>query len=79
MAGLPDRVGLYLFMSPFAIALSVEQRGLAFVAVVIWRCHDGAFACGNWPRALLEAGIWRFLATTWTQALLLFFGSTEAA
>jgi hypothetical protein len=72
--------GLALFATlPFAIALSVEQQGLAFVAVAIWRYYDGAFACGNWPRALLEAGVWLFLATTRTPALLLCLGSTEAA
>jgi hypothetical protein len=73
-------IGLALFvMPPFAIAPSVEQHGLVFIAVVIWCYYDGPRARGNWPRAVLEAGIWFFLATQWTQALLLFFGSTEAA
>jgi hypothetical protein len=73
-------IGLALFvMPPFAIVPSVEQHGLVFIAIVIWCYYDGALARGNWPRAVLEAGIWFFLATKWTQALLLFFGSTEAA
>ena len=73
-------IGLALFvMPPFAIAPSAEQHALAFIAVVIWCYYDGAFARGNWPRAVVEGGIWFFWATKWTQALLLFFASTEGA
>ena len=51
-------IGLVLFvMQPFATAPSAEQHGVAFIAVVIWCYYDGSFACGNWPRALLEGGI----------------------
>ena len=73
-------IGLALFvMPPLSIAPSAEEHAVAFIAVVIWCYYDGAFARGNWPRALLEGGIWFFWATKWTQALLLFFGSTEGA
>jgi hypothetical protein len=51
-------IGLVLFvMPPFATAPSAEQHGVAFIAVVVWCYYDGSFACGNWPRALLEGGI----------------------
>src|SRR5262249_4112252 len=72
-------ISLALFvMPPFAIAPSAEQHGLAFIAVVIWCYYDGAFARYNWPRAVIEGGVWFFCATKWTQALLLFFGSEGA-
>ena len=73
-------IGLALFvMPPFALAPSAGQYALAFIAVVIWCYYDGAFARANWPRAVLEGGIWFFCAIKWTQALLLLFGSTEGA
>jgi hypothetical protein len=73
-------IGLVLFvMPPFATAPSAEQHGVAFIAVVVWCYYDGSFACGNWPRAVLEGGIWFFWGTKWTQALLFFFGSAEGA
>lgn len=51
-------IGLVLFvMPPFATAPSAEQHGVAFIAVVVWCCYDGSFACRNWPQALLEGGI----------------------
>ena len=51
-------IGLVLFvMPPFATAPSAEQHGVAFIAVVVWCYDDGSFACGNWPRALLEGEI----------------------
>ncbi len=51
-------IGLVLFvMPPFATAPSAEQHGVAFIAVVVWCYCDASFACGNWPRALLEGGI----------------------
>ena len=51
-------IGLVLFvMPPFATAPSAEQHGVVFIAVVVWCYYDGSFACGNWPRALLEGGI----------------------
>lgn len=73
-------IGLALFvLPPFAVAPTVEQQAVALIVVVVWCYYDGAFARGSWPRAVLEGGLWFFWATKWTQALLLFFGSTEGA
>ena len=69
-------IGVAFFvMPPFAIAPTFEQVVAAYIAVVIWCYYDGAVARGRWPFAVLEAGVWTFLATRWTQLFLLSFGA----
>jgi hypothetical protein len=71
-------VGVALFVAPpLASAPLPEHQALALLGVVIWCYYDGVFWRCSWPAAVLERGLWSFLAIKWVQVLLIIFGNPQ--